>query len=99
MLRHVVLLRWKPGTTPAQLESLERALAAMQSHCPTLRAYRYGRDAGLVEGNFSFAIVADCDDAAGFRAYAANAYHQQVIAEQIRPILESRAAAQFELGP
>jgi hypothetical protein len=99
MLRHVVMFRWKPETKPAQLESLERALARLPSLCPTIRRYRFGRDAGLADGNFDFAVVADFDDAAGWRDYRVNADHQQLIAEHIAPITDSRAALQFELEP
>jgi len=97
MLRHVVMFRWKPGTTPAQVEAVERALARMPELVPEIRGYRYGRDARLADGNFDYAIVADFDNAAGWRAYWSNAEHQKLIAEYFRPIVEQRAAVQYEL--
>jgi len=97
MLRHVVLFRWKPGTTPAELGALERALAEMPARVPQIRRYRFGRDAGVARGNFDFAVVADFDDAAGWRAYWANEFHQALIAERVRPITAERAAVQFDL--
>jgi len=99
MLRHVVLFRWKPGTTPAELAALERALGEMPRRVPEIRRYLFGRDAGLAQGNFDFAVVADFDDAAGWRAYWANEFHQQLIAERVRPISAERVALQFELVP
>jgi hypothetical protein len=97
MLRHVVLFRWKPETTPAQLASLERALAEMPRICLTIRRYRFGRGLGLQEGGFDFAITADFDDADGWRAYWSNDAHQRLVAEHVRPIALERAAVQFEL--
>jgi len=97
MLRHVVLFRWKPGATPAELAALEQALGEMPRRVPEIRRYRFGRDAGLVQGNFDFAVVADFDDADGWRAYWANDFHQKLIAERVRPIAAERVALQFAL--
>ena len=99
MVRHVVLFRWKPGTGAAELRALEQALGGMPRLCPTIRRYRFGRGLGLQEGGYDFGIVADFDDAAGWRAYWADDAHQRLIAEHIRPIVQERAAVQFELEP
>jgi hypothetical protein len=99
MVRHVVMFRWKPGTTPQQIASLERALGEMPRICPTIRRYRFGRNLGLQEGGFDFAIVADFDDADGWRAYWSNDAHQKLVAEHVRPLTQERAAVQFELEP
>jgi hypothetical protein len=97
VLRHVVLFRWKPETRPEQLAALEQALAALPAQVPEIRRYVYGRDARLVEGNFDFAIVADFADAEAWRRYAAHPAHQELIAEQVRPIVAERAAVQYRL--
>lgn len=97
MLRHVVLFRWKPGTSERDVESLERALAGMPKLCPSIRRYRFGRNLALQEGNFDFAVVADFDDAAGWREYWSNDAHQRLIAERVRPITQERAALQLAL--
>jgi hypothetical protein len=96
-IRHVVLLRWKPGTTPAQLEALARAIATLPAQIPEIRTYRFGADAGLAAGNFDFAIVADFDDEVGFRAYASHPAHQRFIVEHTRPLAAERAAVQFRI--
>ncbi len=97
MLRHVVVLRWKPGTTAAQLAALVRAIATLPAQIPGIRAYRFGADARLSSGNFDFAIVADFDDEAGFRAYVSHPAHQRFIAEHTRPLAADRAAVQFRI--
>jgi len=63
---------------------------------PQIRNYQFGDDAAIAEGNFEFAIVADFDNRSDFQSYAAADAHQKLIAEHIRPILQDRAAAQFE---
>jgi hypothetical protein len=97
MVRHIVLFRWKPGTSQQSLESLEHALAGMPKLCPSIRRYRFGRNLGLQEGGFDFGIVADFADAAAWREYWANEAHQKLIAEKVRPIVAERVALQLEL--
>jgi hypothetical protein len=94
VFRHVVLFRWKPGTDPAALTALERALAELPGQVPEIESYRFGRDAGLTAGNFDFAIVAEFADEAAWRRYVDHPAHQKLVAERVRPIVLERAAAQ-----
>ena len=97
MLRHVVLLRWKPGTSAGQKQAVREGLTALPAAIPQIRSYRFGDDVGISDGNFEFAIVADFDDRSDFQIYAAHDAHQKLIAERIRPILQERAAVQYEI--
>ena len=47
MLRHVVVFRWKDGTTAAEVDAIAAALRALPGQIPELRAYDVGVDAGL----------------------------------------------------
>lgn len=95
-LTHVAVLTWKPGTTAAQIGELSDGLAALPGLIPGIRAYRFGPDAGLREGNVDFAVVAEFADAEAYRAYAAHPAHLDVVDRLLQPILERRAALQFE---
>ena len=75
MLRHVVLFRWGDGTTQEDTQAIRTALGRLPDRVPSLRDYRFGHDAGLVEGNWHFAVVADFDDEAGWRAYRDHPEH------------------------
>ena len=97
MLRHVVLMRWKEGTSDAQKRAVREGLAALPAAIPEIRSYRFGDDAALAEGNFDFAVVADFDDATDFQTYASHDAHQKLITEHIRPILRDRVAVQYAL--
>lgn len=96
MLRHVVVFRWAAGTTDQQIDALRRGLEALPAMIPQLRDYRVGPDAGLVDGSWDFAVVADVDDAAACRAYLDHPAHEKVAAELIRPLIAERAAVQYE---
>jgi hypothetical protein len=94
MFRHVVLIRWKLGTTAAQRTEVRAALQRLPDVITTLRSYEIGEDVGVTEGNADLAIVADFDDVAGYETYRDHPEHQRVLAELIRPLLETRTAVQ-----
>jgi hypothetical protein len=96
VLRHVVCLTWSEDATPAEVAAVTDALAELPAQIPDLRAYSIGPDVGLAPGNADFAIVADFDDADGWRRYQEHPAHQAVLVEQLRPMIAARTAAQFE---
>ncbi len=97
MFRHVALFRFVPDTTAEQIAAIADGLAALPTQIPEIRRYRFGPDAGGVEGNWDYAVVADFDDRAGWEVYAPHPAHQAFIAERMRPVLADRAALQLEL--
>ncbi len=97
VLRHVALFRWVDGTTGDQKQAIHDGLARLPSLVAELRGYRFGDDTGLVEGNWDFAVVADFDDADGWRAYREHPEHQRVLAQHIRPVAAERASVQYRI--
>jgi hypothetical protein len=97
VIRHVSVLTFVDGTTDAQVREICAALATLPARIPALRAYNFGPDLAVDSGNGSFAVVAEFDDADGYRSYRDDPEHQRIIAELIRPILAGRAAVQQEL--
>lgn len=96
MLRHVAVFKWADGTPSEKVDALAQALAGLPAVIPAIRSYRFGPDAGLgLSANGDFAVVADFDDAGGYRAYAAHPAHQDVIVRLLRPILAERLSVQF----
>jgi hypothetical protein len=89
--RHVLLLTLDAA---CDVDGVVDALRALPAQIPELRSYVVGRDAGLAEGNATVAVVAEFDDAAGWRTYTDHPDHQRLIAERIRPHLVSRSAVQ-----
>lgn len=94
MFRHIVLLGLREATDSDAVAALVDALRNLPEEIPELRAYEIGLDAGLAEGNATVGVVADFDDEAGYLVYRDHPAHVAVIADHIRPILESRAAIQ-----
>ena len=98
MLRHVVMFRWTPEASAEAKARVAAGLAALPAAIETIRAYRFGPDAGLADGNWDFVVVADFTDADGFIAYRDHEDHRALIEQRIRPILSERAAVQFVLS-
>jgi hypothetical protein len=97
VVRHVVVFRWKAGTTDAQVDAIVTALRALPAQIPELRGYHVGPDLGLVEGNGDFAVVADVDDVDAWAVYRDHPAHRKAIEDLIGPVIESRTAVQHEL--
>jgi hypothetical protein len=96
VLRHVALFRWNEGTTEEQARQISLSLAELPSLIADVRGYHFGPDAGLVDTNWDFAVVAEFDDADGWRSYREHPAHQRVLAEHIGPAAAERASVQFE---
>jgi Stress responsive A/B Barrel Domain len=97
MIRHVVLFCWTEDMTPEKEKQLTAELSALAPAIAGLRAYHAGPDAGIVEGNFDYAVVADFDDAESYLAYRTNPEHQEIISRLTAPNARTRASLQYEI--
>ncbi len=97
MIRHTVLFTWDDEMTEAMEQQFAAELTALAARAPGVRSYHAGPDAGLVEGNFDFAVVGDFDDAAAYLAYRDHPEHQDIIRRLSAPHAKSRASVQYEI--
>jgi hypothetical protein len=96
MLRHVVTFRWADSTTDDDIAAVEEGLAGLPTAIPEISVYRFGRDAGINEGAFDFAVVADFETTADYLVYRDHPTHKALVAERIAPHVAERASIQFE---
>jgi hypothetical protein len=96
MFRHVALFRWKPGTTPEQIDAVAPALQALAATLEGLRSYACGPSLGLSETSYDFGVIAEFEDKSGWDAYMANTEHDRIRAELIAPIVAERAGIQLD---
>ena len=97
MIRHCVLLRFRPDAPAGCVEAAVAALRALPDRIAEIRSYEVGADLGWREGNAELGIVAEFDDRDGWRAYVDHPDHVAVIEAHIAPHVESRQAVQFEI--
>jgi stress responsive alpha/beta barrel protein len=95
--RHVSVLTFREGTTTAEIDAIAAALRALPEEIGVIRDYRVGSDLGIDDGNGHFVVVADFASPADYAVYRDHPAHRAVLAEVIRPLLASRAAAQYRL--
>lgn len=98
MLRHVVMFTWADDVEPGQDERVAAALDTLARTIPEIRSYVHGRDAGLVEGNFGYVVVADFDSPDDFFTYRNHPAHQEFLQQHIVGKVAARAAVQFPVG-
>jgi hypothetical protein len=96
MLRHCVFFKWADGATDEAKSTISAGLDEMAA-LDMMEAYSHGPDAGLSDGNWDYVVVGDFADVDAYRAYSADASHQALIVEHIRPNITDRAAVQYEI--
>ena len=96
MLCHAVTYRFHDSVGEEEIAALVARLEELPGLIGEIRSYRFGSDLGLTEGGGDFAIVAEFDDADGWRAYRDHPHHQEVV-ELIGTMVEARTPVQFEL--
>jgi hypothetical protein len=94
-LTHVAIFTWKAGTTDAQKAAMSEGLATLPTLLPDIRRYRFGPDADLGTGTDDFVVIAEFDDVDGYRRYASDPRHLEIIERLVRPIIETRHAVQL----
>ncbi|MEV5897709.1 Dabb family protein [Nonomuraea fuscirosea] len=97
MIRHIVLFTWTEEATDEQKARVVTELRKLPGQIPQLRSYTVGADAGINQGTWDFAVVADFDNVDDYLVYRDDPGHQAVIAEHIKPIVAGRAAVQLSL--
>ena len=97
MFRHVVLFKWSDQAAPADRDAAVAALRQWALDATELGRVTVGQDAGIREGNYDVAVVAEFTDRAGYERYAVDERHLAMISAHITPNAASRAAVQHEL--
>ena len=97
MIRHVVLFTFVDTVTSAQVDALAAALDSLPGEIPEIVTYQHGRDLGLSETNFEYAVTADFASEEDLAIYRSHPVHLRLIADHIEGNVADRAAVQFPL--
>ena len=96
-VKHVVLLKFKSGTTPQQISGFFKKLAGLKDHIPGIREFiggPYSSPEGLNQG-YTHGFIMTFSDAAARDGYLPHPVHEQVKGE-IVPHVEALVAFDFE---
>ena len=86
MLRHVLLVRLKPGVPDEQVEAFAGAIASVPF--PGRHNVVVGRDIGVRPGNMDLAVSNDFPDEATYRAWGDDPEHVRVREQLLAPIAD-----------
>lgn len=95
MIQHVALFKWNDDVTDAHVTAAAAALDELREVIPEIASYRHGRDAGINQGNFDYAVVADFATDDDYLVYRDHPAHKAFIAAYITGHLAQRCAVQF----
>lgn len=93
MIKHVVLAKFKPEVTEADLAELRKRLAALPSAIPEIRGYDFGQDV-RPEKSWDFALVSTFEDMEAVKRYLVHSDHAAA-GKYIRSLCESLQVIDF----
>ncbi|MGI9606809.1 MAG: Dabb family protein [Acidimicrobiales bacterium] len=96
MFRHCVMFRWNDGVDDGIKGEISAALDRMAA-LPMVHDYSHSSDAGVSDGNFDYAVVADFANIDDYRSYAVEPSHVEMINNLLKPNIAARSAVQYEL--
>ena len=97
MFRHVVMFKWKPGTSPLQVDEVRQQMNTLPVAISEIQRYQHGPDAGVNQGNFDYVVVGDFASVDDYIVYRDHPVHKQLIANILAPLIADRSAVQYRL--
>lgn len=97
MIRHIVLMRFKDDVTAEDIDRIDAGLAELPSKIEEIQTYTNGRNLGITEGAWDYAVVVDFTDVDAYRRYHSHPDHVKVIDELTGPATAELKRLQFEI--
>lgn len=88
MIQHIVLLKWKPGTTGRQIEQVTARAQELVDGIDTVEQITFGRNRARDDHGYTHALIVRLPDEAALTAYLDNPLRQRYVEEVIGPIGE-----------
>lgn len=98
MIKHVVLVRVKPGTSQEQIDAMAAGYNSMKEEIPELVSWSMGPNL-RGDSEFTHVMVAVVENPEALKRYVDHPLHQRVAAEFGRPIFEKRVIGDYEFDP
>ena len=95
MLKHVVLMKFKPGAGEERIGELEKGLAGLPGAIAEVKSFEFGRDAFHSARSYDLALVADFEDLEAMKRYQVHPSHQAVV-KIVLEVTESVVVVDFE---
>ena len=89
MIQHIVLLKWKPGTTDAQIDEAFGQARQLVDEIDGVERVTLGRNRGESDHGYTHALIVQLDDGA-LASYLGHPTRKRYIAESLDPIEQER---------
>ena len=98
MITHLCLINYKdPAAVDAATQkAIDAAYLKLPSIIPGITSMKVGRDAGMLEGNSHYCILATFESRDAFKSYSVHPAHGEVIFPVLGHLMASYTTAQFE---
>lgn len=93
MIRHIVMMRWKPEADAEARQAARDAIEKLRA-VPDVREMRAGDNVGQSPNAYDFAAVIDFDDREAFTRYLQSEAHRRYVEGPARAAVASIAAIQ-----
>lgn len=94
---HIVLFKFKAYASPEKIQNLKNEISKQKGTVPGLLEISFGEDfTGRTKG-FTHAEVAIFEDRKSLETFNKSNYHQQLVANHIKPLLEEILVLDYEM--
>lgn len=97
MLRHIVLVSFKPDASADQIAAWRDAVTEMCETSDEVLSFFLGENIGSGPNHHDAALVADFEDIDGFRKYISGEKHKAYVEDHARQVTAKLAAIQHEM--
>ena len=94
MLNHVVLMKFKPDVTDAQIEALQAMLDDLPNKITEIQTYEFGKDVVQGERSYDFGLVSLFANTDTLRRYQTHPEHLEVL-KTLKAMCESVITVDF----
>ena len=95
MITHIVLFKFKPETTEAEIHKLAEGLGSLPQLIEEIREFRFGADVLHSERSYDLGLVSSFEDFDALQRYQVHPEHQKVVAH-VKTIASNVVAVDFE---
>ena len=96
MIHHIILIRFKPGTPQADIDTAGRELLALKTVIPEIKRIHWSPNQAASAPEYPWVLLVLCADMAAVKRYLENPTHVEVVNRYLAPIREARLALDFE---
>lgn len=96
MIEHMVLFKVKTGTPAAATEKMLEGLRGLRGQIPTIQELTCGVNSSDRSQGFTHGLLVRFRSTSDLDAYVPHREHQRVVAEYVRPIVESVIVVDYE---